>query len=281
MIAAERVASAASALRAAGSPTIFKKIDSTLRGPIGAELAALSTAFGNARVTVAPAYPALGRIVRHGRLYIDGVPLHQTPLAADARWPISDSDIRSVLPSEASWVSIRDAETDADLNAIAEDSLGTILAGSGGLARAWVRSLPEGSGADLPALRRPQRVLLICGSHHPVSLDQARLAEAAGIFSVIAPRRLADPELVSRIVATQSLDAIHRIQPDTLIFFGGETAARILWALGIEELHPRGEVLPGIPECVATSGGTGIRVVTKAGAFGPPGVVDEILKRLQ
>ena len=53
--AAKRVVESGHALRE--SRIVYKKIDSTLRGPIGAELAAALAATGRKRALVAPAFP--------------------------------------------------------------------------------------------------------------------------------------------------------------------------------------------------------------------------------
>lgn len=76
-----------------GGRQVFKKIDSTLRGHIGAELAALCrglrAADGQTLVNpllciVAPAHPALGRTMQGGQLSVDGVPAaSQTMRLAD------------------------------------------------------------------------------------------------------------------------------------------------------------------------------------------------------
>ncbi|HEX2546984.1 MAG TPA: four-carbon acid sugar kinase family protein [Ramlibacter sp.] len=57
---------------------LYKKIDSTLRGNWPAEVAALRPLAGMA--IVAPAYPALGRTVSGGNVYVDGVALAETAL---------------------------------------------------------------------------------------------------------------------------------------------------------------------------------------------------------
>ena len=49
---------------------VFKKIDSTLRGLVGAELALARDVFELPAVVVTPAYPELGRTVRDGRLQV-------------------------------------------------------------------------------------------------------------------------------------------------------------------------------------------------------------------
>lgn len=68
---------------------LFKKIDSTLRGHIGAEIAALLSARQGTTgsplrqrtiVVLAPAFPALGRTTVQGRQLLNGIPLEDTEL---------------------------------------------------------------------------------------------------------------------------------------------------------------------------------------------------------
>lgn len=70
-LAAEQVGAA---VRAAFVPDgfLFKKIDSTLRGPVGAEIEAAMAAAGARVAIVAPAFPAMGRIVERGLLKTTG-----------------------------------------------------------------------------------------------------------------------------------------------------------------------------------------------------------------
>lgn len=62
--------------------SLFKKIDSTLRGPFGREIAAVSVALRECGRPgwglLAPANPAMGRTMRDGRVFVAGVPLEQT-----------------------------------------------------------------------------------------------------------------------------------------------------------------------------------------------------------
>ncbi len=62
--------------------SVFKKIDSTLRGQIGAELRALSTADNDrtAPMLIAPAVPENDRVVIDGRVFVRGVPLEETDI---------------------------------------------------------------------------------------------------------------------------------------------------------------------------------------------------------
>ena len=66
---------------AAGRTVWFKKIDSTLRGNVGAELAALHEALAPCVIVCTPALPEQGRTVRGGALLVAGEPVMATPTA--------------------------------------------------------------------------------------------------------------------------------------------------------------------------------------------------------
>lgn len=237
--AAERVRLALQQLRDWGARTFFKKVDSTLRGPIEAELEAFSP------FAFTPAYPAMGRIVRGGVLYVNGMPV--------------ESQLRML-----------DASSDEDLERIVA-LYGSALAGSGGLGRAWVRSLPTGK-ASLDNLWRPEKPIVICGSRHAASRAQADRAEASGLFVIRTPEETGNSSEVARAIASQAA----QLDADLLIIFGGDTSAAVLQAMGIHELWPVNEILPGIAASISKSR----MIVTKAGGFGDPGIVNQILREL-
>ncbi len=88
--AGRRVREAAWAVRRLGVPIVYKKIDSTLRGNLGAELATLLDVFPGAGAIVAPSFPAAGRTLVGGRLYVRGVELSASEFARDPIWPMTD-----------------------------------------------------------------------------------------------------------------------------------------------------------------------------------------------
>ena len=94
--AALRVAQAAQRLAAAGWPLRYKKIDSTLRGALAAELAALRPA---ATLVVCPAFPAAGRTVQRGVLCVAGVPVHESEIGRDRLNPVPESHLPTLLGS--------------------------------------------------------------------------------------------------------------------------------------------------------------------------------------
>ena len=84
------------------SGRVFKKIDSTLRGAAGVELTALlehGLPFTGA--LVCPAFPAQRRIVRHGRLLVDSVPVHESAIARDPTFRAATSDVAALLAGGA------------------------------------------------------------------------------------------------------------------------------------------------------------------------------------
>ncbi len=76
---------------------IYKKIDSTLRGNVAAELQALLDVTHADHAVVCPAFPASKRTIVDGQLLVDGVPVHQTGLSQDPVSPVKHSDIADLL----------------------------------------------------------------------------------------------------------------------------------------------------------------------------------------
>ena len=228
-------AAAADALRGAagllrgrlGAGPVFKKIDSTMRGPVAAEVAAL-LAHGPpfAGALVCPAFPAERRVVSHGRLLVDSIPVHESPIARDPGFrgassslaallagptpvvALSLDDVRAgrekiahVLEQHRGAVVAADAETDDDLASLAQAALsvtGTLAVGSAGLGRAVSHALGlSGPAAALPA--GPAR-LVVVGSLHPASRAQLE-ALARGGVAVVTVDALGHGDLAPAIAA--------------------------------------------------------------------------------
>lgn len=79
---------------------VYKKIDSTLRGNLGAELDACMSAFPGRLAVFAPAYPAAGRTTVDGRHFMHGVPLEETEVSRDPTTPVRESWIPTVLAAQ-------------------------------------------------------------------------------------------------------------------------------------------------------------------------------------
>lgn len=276
-----------------GLPT-FKKTDSTLRGNIAAELGAL---LAHGPVVYLPAYPALGRTVRGGRLFVHGVPVDETDFARDPRQPVRSAHIAHLftdptepipnapalalaLANKTPRILICDAETAADLDAyVPVLNHATNLAGPAGFIPHWA-ALAGFPAAAPPALPRPAKWLVVCGSRHPVSRRQAALAAAAGIPVVKSPDTTAnDPSQIAVELARRAAEAIETQNPGGIVIMGGDTVWALWRALGIASATPLPEILPGIAASLSPDGRR--LFVTKAGGFGDDSLLDRILERTQ
>jgi D-threonate/D-erythronate kinase len=95
-----KVAGMAALVRDGRFPTVFKKIDSTLRGNIGPEIDAIMDTCGQELAVVAPAFPKNGRITVGGYLLLQGAPLEATEIARDPLCPIMESHIPTLLSGQ-------------------------------------------------------------------------------------------------------------------------------------------------------------------------------------
>jgi uncharacterized protein YgbK (DUF1537 family) len=167
--------------------------------------------------------------------------------------------------------------------------------GTAGLARAL-------AGPQLPALTAlPVPLLIVVGSHHPVTLAQVErlaalapaavaaigaadqveeaLATVAGALAGAgrAALVLALPDGSGAEVAGPLFDraltlaADRLVPPAALVVTGGATLYRLVRAFGATALAVTGELLPGIARSRLEGGRfAGATVISKSGAFGSP-----------
>jgi uncharacterized protein YgbK (DUF1537 family) len=254
--AAERMRGLAGEIARRGAELIYHKTDSTLRGNIAAEMRALGEAFGEREIVFAPAYPALGRMVLGGRLYVEGRPVEETAFARDPTHPVRTGDIGALVEG-VPRVTIADGASEADLDAAARAVLSrgrqAIACGPAGLAMHLAALL---GGEREIAWPRWRRALVVNGSLHERSLEQARRAREA--WQGREGWDFCDRDTAARRWAEGGYDGA--------VVFGGDTAYRILSARDFPPLAPLGEILPGVP--VTRCGDSWL--VTKAGGFGAP-----------
>jgi len=145
-----------------GPRILFKKIDSTLRGNVGPEVAAALTAFACDVALVTPAFPAMGRTVEGGHLRISG-DAHFVPVELAACFrnlgagPHCHAQPGAIAPAVATGARfvLLDACADADLDAVVWEGLAlrqrVLWAGSAGLAAALARATGGKSPGGGPA----------------------------------------------------------------------------------------------------------------------------------
>jgi uncharacterized protein YgbK (DUF1537 family) len=192
-------------LQAIGTRTIYKKIDSALRGNIGVELQAVHDAAQAEAIVIAPSLPNAGRSLEQGTLIINGEPLGASAIGQEQKrrtsnaaeiiaetmqLPVTNLDLQTVRSEESQLARhlqtavaqgfrliLVDAVTDNDLDAIATALLEQPRwcgAGSAGLAAAISRQLPisktTASRGTCKKVNAP--VLGVIGSQHPMARIQ-------------------------------------------------------------------------------------------------------------
>ncbi|GBF77982.1 hypothetical protein PA598K_06570 [Paenibacillus sp. 598K] len=98
----ERVEAAARFLVQADFVNVFKKMDSTMRGNIGAEIDAVYDVLQPDFVMFAPGYPKNNRTVAGSTLYLKGVPVGETEIARDPKTPVTVSYLPELLGQQTS-----------------------------------------------------------------------------------------------------------------------------------------------------------------------------------
>ena len=216
-------ARSARSLLSSGSRPVYKKIDSTLKGPWCQELAAVMAVARPDLAMVAPAFPAWGRTSRGGRLLLDGRPPPPRPARGAGPSGIDSGNLLGRLRAEfgsqvellrrdllrrapaliekrirtarrkGHRVLLFDIESDADLERLALTGHrldeAVLWVGSAGLA--GVLPLSWGlspTGVDLPGPEARGPVLLICGSLNPVNKAQLEQLGRRGLATVITLR---------------------------------------------------------------------------------------------
>jgi D-threonate/D-erythronate kinase len=299
--AADAAARVRSVVAAAPRARYFKKIDSTLRGRIGVEVAALLDATGARSAIICPALPSEGRAMVDRVLFVGGVPVAETPLASDPEFPASRTSnvvelLRPDVDRPLSWIPldqvragvaslsarmarltgtvvVADAERDEDLDALVQAALPLpappVLVGAAGLARALAASLGLlGSYPDIPM---GGRWLIVAGSAHPATRAQISAARAAGL-TVLATADEPEPDRATAVarLAAQARAALAGGGYDVVVVTGGETAVALYHALGGERIDLLGAPCPGLAFGHLRCGDRTLPLVTKAGGFGLP-----------
>lgn len=87
-----------------GVSSVFKKIDSTMRGNIGPEIDAVMDVFNYKTAFVVPAFPKSKRITINGNHYVNGLLLEETEIARDPVNPVEESYLPKLLQDQSKRV---------------------------------------------------------------------------------------------------------------------------------------------------------------------------------
>lgn len=328
---------------------VMKKVDSTLRGSVAAEIKAVDELYGSELVVFAPALPDLGRTTVGGVHLLKGIPITRTELAKDPKTPVTEDNITKLLEAvydepvthisedqvsageidfSGGRVFTCDSATNADLRSVIQAAVAT------GKRTLWVGTAAMadhllGVEVDVPP------ALAVVASVSAVSREQVNFAAGEGIplVSVPIPELLTGEQKLETYVAQtvallkEGKDAIlassascNRAELDRSVAVGeklnmtreqvsgytqmvmGKMTRAILEQTPISGMFLTGgdtalgffmearslgssivtEIAVGIP-MMRLSGGpfAGLKVVTKAGAFGKEDAITFALRKLK
>ncbi len=211
-------------------PILYKKIDSTLRGNIGAEIGAILAETALPLCFMAPSYPEQNRFLKAGIMMVGPKPIALTEAAVDAASPVRESNVVSLLARQTplsigrfDWTDVAsgkealrravererkagrriivfDAVSRRDLAVIAEVAFAMeripLLAGSAGLAGEIARRLVPGEGNPFPEGKVAdgtfRHLFIVSGSASAVARRQWKRLEEAGHAVFELPRSFLD-----------------------------------------------------------------------------------------
>ena len=235
---------------------VFLKIDSTLRGPVASLIESALRVSGRSIAMVAPAFPEQGRTVVDGQLIVNG---EAGPRVSDV---VGDGP-HVVVDSEQLVQLARDAEQHPEW----------LLVGSAGLAR---RLAPTSAP---PHVRRHGSVLVVAGSPTPITREQLAMLHGMPGLDIIAtePTDARDSGEAARAIA----EIAARTRPEAVVLTGGATARAVIHQVQAKHVRVLGELQPGIPIGKLEDGlWQGVTVVTKAGGFGTPSTLLDVVRAL-
>ncbi|RDI70135.1 four-carbon acid sugar kinase family protein [Halopelagius longus] len=223
-----------------GYAFVYKKVDSTLRGNLVAEVDAALDATGADIALVAPASPRNGRTTVEGFHLVEGVPVAETDAGNDPERPVETSHLptrfaASTFPvvrlavnrvaagaatvaadveataREGRTVVVADAAHERHLEAIAAGAAraecDVLYVGSAGLARYVETPSPAADGPpSVP--RRERSVLCVVGSTNPATRAQVRALPDSSVVPLALETAVESPERASKDAAAACADRL-------------------------------------------------------------------------
>ena len=290
------------------------KMDSGLRGNWAHDVAAFVAA--GHRVAVVPSFPDAGRRCVAGTMFIHDQPVAESAFGRDPRNRLPSSRPADYLAAAGCAealargdITVPDAGDNAELEAVGEQALAEqrLLVGTTGGIGAYVSALAAAHPRQRPLPPLPRPALVVCGSLHPLSRQQAAALPARQVMAdeqlpalaalargedvvLTTPERRSIPDAEAEAMAERLAATTRRwlaaSGAPTLVVLGGDTAEAIL---GETPLRIRGSIDVGVPLCVpagalptaiddaGSAAAIAPTVVTKGGGIGAPDTLTRLL----
>ncbi|MEO1037835.1 MAG: 3-oxo-tetronate kinase [Pseudomonadota bacterium] len=255
--AVDESTAAAHWLRSAGARQLYYKycstFDSTANGNIGPVTDALLALTGADITVLLPAFPENGRTVRGGKLFVNGVPLSESPMRNHPLTPMKESSLIRLMDAQTATgntglididtvrkgsAAVRDAlqkERDAGRRYVAIDTVEDedfaaiadvvsrlpLVTGGSGIAAALPAAYREQGVIDarvesaaLPAL--PGHAAILAGSCSEATRRQIAAYASDAVAIVVDPLSLHQGETHADALANEAVDAV--AEQDVLVY---------------------------------------------------------------
>ncbi len=296
---------------------IYKKIDSTLRGNIKTEIEVLLENIDlEEKVAVVLPFPKLGRVVKNGKLWIDGVELKDTSFAKDPYWKLESSNVLdyfggelmsleelhsentvSLLENKKSRVLVFEAETNEDLDKISKllikQKLDKYLVASAGIMEFMLHNW----GFE------KEKILVVSGSCNKININQTKLfieeykpniydyyvdeekvlfeeGKEGYILRSIRDgeeRSSKDIEIIKKAIAQRAKEICEKQKIKKIILSGGDISIAFMEEFGITKLEILSEIETGIG--FGTSGDW--QLIMKPGGYGSEKIYEKMYSFLK
>ena len=255
---------------------LYKKIDSVLRGYVVDELKVQMELMDKSSAFVVPSNPSLGRTIKDGIMYIQGVPVADTDFCNDPEFPITQSNVERILNDNTvhivepnstitTGISVAAVNTAVDITNFANHVHDVqVLAGAGDFFTALLATKYRSIDTQAPILLSP--FLFVAGSAFSEARerilkwkkDAIAITSIDDYFECITTSKdkyvLAIKENCSSITASDLRTAmskqvqilIAKLGIKEICIEGGSTAASVLEVCGITTLTPTHELARGL-----------------------------------
>jgi uncharacterized protein YgbK (DUF1537 family) len=178
----------------------YKKLDSTMRGNIGAEIAGLMDSLAIGITFMVPALPKYGRTTVNGKVFVNGILLEDSEFSKDPKNPVKESFIPKIIAGQ----------TDKRTAVIIHDY---ILAGRQTLTQKLEHHISAGCQIVIFDAKEEQDIDLIASVISGIKL-KVLFAGCSGLAEYLAKYLAIKKERTSNIVIAGSVSEVTRRQID-------------------------------------------------------------------
>ena len=283
---------------------LYKKTDSVLRGYVLEEVEMQMRLMEQDRAFIMPANPSLGRTIKEGNYFVNGVEIDKTAFANDPEFPVTTADVKKILDNKVQLLNKSDelskgiivgeaAGTD-DYTCWAEKTEGAIIAGASDFYAAILNRKYKEIQLDKPVSETP--FLYVCGTAFSGRAQYIKTLktvkwlqdEITGEWLKQAGQMLIEKQHLTIAIdkafapaidlRNKMADAVVKLTSqfpvNELFIEGGSTATAILEKMNITQLVPVNELSRGVVRMKAGE----LFITVKPGSYPLPGEMKTVVE---